>query len=195
MDRPSHIHELPQNLTPMHSKRRTFLKASVLGAMGTMLSTYSCKTQAAEHDTSKLLPDYSPLDQVAAQPVLVLAGVKDPVIIESLELLRYQNNFICRVRSKDGAIGLSVANNAQMRSLYPIFLNRLQPFFIGKDARQLELLLKEVYVYRSNYKLQNLALWVPLATIEFAILDLLGQISGHSIGTLIGGVQNPAIAE
>lgn len=178
----------------MPSKRRTFLKASLLGAVGTMLSTYGCQTQAAEQHSSQSLPDYTPLDLAATKPVLVLTGINDPVIIESLELLRYQNNFICRVRSHDGAIGLSVANNAQMKSLYPIFLNRLQPFFIGKDARQLESLLEEIYVYQSNYKLQNLALWVPLATIEFAILDLLGQISGQSIGTLIGGVQNPAIA-
>ncbi len=60
-----------------------------------------------------------------------------------------------------------------MGSLYPIFIKRLQPYFIGKDARDLEDLLDGAHVFKSNYKLQNLALWVPLATIEFAILDLL----------------------
>jgi L-alanine-DL-glutamate epimerase-like enolase superfamily enzyme len=45
--------------------------------------------------------------------------------------------------------------------------------------------LDEVYVYQSNYKLQNLALWVPLATLEFAILDLLGKLAGKSIGALL----------
>ncbi|MDA1121220.1 MAG: mandelate racemase/muconate lactonizing enzyme family protein [Bacteroidetes bacterium] len=98
------------------------------------------------------------------------------------------------MRSKDGAAGISVSNNDQMISLYPIFINRLQPFFIGKDAVQLEALLKEVYVYESNYKLQNLALWVPLATIEFAILDMLGRISHQSIGELIGDIHNPKVA-
>jgi L-alanine-DL-glutamate epimerase-like enolase superfamily enzyme len=81
-----------------------------------------------------------------------------------------------------------------MKSLWPVFINRLQPFFKGKDARDLELLLEEVYVYQSNYKMQNLALWVPLATIEFAILDMLGRIAQKSIGQLIGEISNPNIA-
>ena len=118
----------------------------------------------------------------------------NPLIIDSLELLRYEGNFICRVRTVEGAEGISVGNNMQLISLYPIFINRLQPFFIGKDARKLEDLLAEVYVYRSNYKLQNLALWVPLATIEFAILDLLGRIAQKSIGELIGEIHNPKVA-
>ena len=37
------------------------------------------------------------------------------------------NSFLCRVRSKDGAVGISVAKNSQQRSLYPIQVNRLQP--------------------------------------------------------------------
>jgi L-alanine-DL-glutamate epimerase-like enolase superfamily enzyme len=81
-----------------------------------------------------------------------------------------------------------------MKSLYPIFVNRLQQFFIGKDARNLEALLEEVYVHQSNYKMQSLALWVPLATIEFAVLDLLGNISGKSIGQLIGEIHNQQVA-
>jgi len=109
-------------------------------------------------------------------------------------LLRLNNGFICRVRSKDGAEGISVANNSQQRSLYPIQVNRLQPFFLGKDARDLEALLEEVYVYQSNYKLQSLALWVPLATIEFAILDMLGRIAKKSMGQLVGDIHNPKVA-
>lgn len=179
----------------MLSKRRTFIKHSLLGAAGTILSSYGCQNLKQEDASASVTPiDYTQLDAVAAKNVLNISALREAVLIESLELLRYKNNFLCRVRSQDGAVGLSVSNNAQMRSLYPIFANRLQDFFIGKDARQLESLLEEVYVHRSNYKLQNLALWVPLATIEFAILDLLGQISGQSIGTLLGGVKNPAIA-
>ena len=93
--------------------------------------------------------------------------------------------------STDGAEGISVGNNAQMASLYPVFVNRLQPFFPGKDARDWEALLEEVYVYQSNYKLQNLALWVPLATIEFAVLDMLGKLAGLLHGELIGEIHQP----
>jgi L-alanine-DL-glutamate epimerase-like enolase superfamily enzyme len=42
--------------------------------------------------------------------------------------------------------------------------------------------------------MQNLALWVPLATIEFAVLDMLGRISKKSIGELIGTIHNNKIA-
>nr|MCU0363786.1 mandelate racemase/muconate lactonizing enzyme family protein [Bacteroidales bacterium] len=108
--------------------------------------------------------------------------------------LRYKDNFLCRVRSKDGAEGVSAGNNDQLKSLYPVFVNRIQPFFIGKDTRDLESLMEKVYVYQSNYKLQNLALWLPLATLEFALLDMLGRITGKPIGELIGSVQNRKIA-
>ena len=153
----------------------------------------SCMTKPEAPD--QVINDrYHKLDEVLARPVLKSDLFTDPVIIESLELLRYENNFICRVRSSGGAEGTSVGNNAQLISLYPIFLNRLQPFFIGKDARMLERVLDEVYVYKSNYKVQNLALWVPQATIEFAILDMLGRIAGKSIGELIGEIHNPEVA-
>ncbi len=110
-------------------------------------------------------------------------------------MLRLGDSFICRVRAKDGAVGISVANNSQQRSLYPIQVNRLQPFFIGKDARDLESLLEEVYVYQSNYKLQSLALWVPLAAIEFAILDMLGRIANKPLGLLVSDViHNPKVS-
>ena len=153
----------------------------------------SCKAET-KTVTDDLQEKYQKLDEVATQPILKAGLFPDPLIIETLELLRYKNNFICRVRTTDGAEGISVGNNMQLVSLYPIFINRLQPFFIGKDARKLEELLDEVYVYKSNYKLQNLALWVPLATIEFAILDLLGKIANKSIGQLIGEIHNPKVA-
>ena len=67
----------------------------------------------------------------------------------------------------------------------------MQPFFKGRDARDWEQLLEEVYVYQSNYKLQGLALWIPLATIEFAVLDMLGRIAGKPMGELIGTLHHP----
>jgi L-alanine-DL-glutamate epimerase-like enolase superfamily enzyme len=98
------------------------------------------------------------------------------------------------VRSQDGAEGISISNAAQMSVLYPIFVKRIQPFFIGKDARDIEALVEEVTVYQSNYKAQGLAIWVPLATIEFAILDMFGKMSGKSIGQLIGEIHNTHIS-
>ena len=81
-----------------------------------------------------------------------------------------------------------------MREFYPVFLRRVAPFFVGKDARKLERLLTELYRNGSNYKLQGIALWAPQAAVEMAILDLLGKLTGQSIGELLGGVKRRRIA-
>jgi L-alanine-DL-glutamate epimerase-like enolase superfamily enzyme len=171
----------------MKHTRRQFIETTLAGSVAVALPGLSFQS-------AKINEKYKTLDEIIRKPVLKREKFQSPVIIETLELLKFNNNFLCRVRSKDGAVGISVANNDQMKSLYPVFVYRLQPFFIGKDACNLEALLDEVYVYQSNYKMQNLALWVPLATIEFAILDMLGHIVNKSIGQLIGEIHNPRIA-
>ena len=180
----------------MKTNRRKFISTAVMsGVAATTLPLSACRSEISASGTlADIKARYSGIDEVLKNPVLKKDLFPIPVIIESLELLRLNNNFICRVRSKDGAVGFSVANDAQMKSLYPVFVNRLQQFFIGKDARNLEALLEEVYVHQSNYKMQSLALWVPLATLEFAVLDLLGNISGKSIGQLIGEIYNKQVA-
>jgi len=135
---------------------------------------------------------YARLDEVLKQPVLKRELFKTQVIIKTLELLRQQNNFLCRVRSTDGAEGVSVGHSG-LSSLYPIFGHSLEPFFIGKDARDLDLLLEKAYIYNLNFRLSGMALGIPLATIEFAILDMLGQISGKSMGQLIGEIHHPRV--
>ncbi|MFH1718195.1 MAG: mandelate racemase/muconate lactonizing enzyme family protein, partial [Planctomycetota bacterium] len=51
-----------------------------------------------------------------------------------------------------------------------------------------------VYRHSSNYKLQGLALWCPVAWVEFAILDMLGRVNGKSMGQLLGGVVRQEVA-
>jgi L-alanine-DL-glutamate epimerase-like enolase superfamily enzyme len=172
----------------MSLDRRKFIKQSAFFSISAALPWwYGCANR-------KNMDQEIFFDQILSHPVVKKQLFHSPLIIETVELLRYENNFLCRVRIKDGAEGLSVSNNMHMISLFPIFLNRIQPFFIGKDARNIDTLIDEVYVYQSNYKLQSLALWIPLATIEFAILDLLGRISGQSIGELIGEIHNTEIS-
>lgn len=130
---------------------------------------------------------------VLRQPVLKKELFAAPVIIRSIELLRWENSFLCRVRSADGAEGISVAHGTMSR-LYPIFLHNVRPFFLGKDARDLDLILEKVYVYEFNFRYNGIALGLPLATIEFAVLDLLGRIAGRSLGRLIGQIHNPDVA-
>lgn len=133
------------------------------------------------------------LNETLRQPVLKKELFPSPVVIKSLELLRWQNSYLCRVRSADGAEGLSVAHGSISR-LRPIFLRNLQPFFIGKDARELDLILEKVYVYGFNFRYAGIALGIPLATIEFAVLDMLGRIAGRSLGRLIGDIHHPEVA-
>mgnify|MGYP003640886303 CR=1 FL=1 len=174
----------------MDSGRRKFIQKAGLGSAAGLIGT-SGKLHLNKNPE---LYKNKAIGQALTEPILSIPELKEPVWIASIELLRRKDNFICRVRSKGGVEGISVSNNMQMVYLYPIFLHRIQPFFIQKDARDLESLLEEVYVYKSNYKLQSLALWVPLATLEFAILDLLGKLTDKSIAMLIGKIHNPKIA-
>ena len=88
--------------------------------------------------------NYATLDRVLQQPVLKRELFRSPVMIESVELLRDRDNFICRVRSKDGAEGVSIGHPFIARHSYPIFVNRLVPAFAGKDARDLDQLIYRV---------------------------------------------------
>ena len=174
----------------MDTGRRKFIQKTTIGSASGLLGV---NTISKAEMKVNCLQDEA-IDRALKAPVLNTTNLTTPVWIKSIELLRKENNFLCRVRSKDGAEGISVSNNMQMRHLYPIFTHRIQPFFIGKDARDWERLLDEVYVYQSNYKLQNLAFWVPLATLEFAVLDLLGKLANKSMGEMLGKIHHPKIA-
>ena len=176
----------------MNINRRKFLTSAAVGGAAASLPL-SARGAVARTDEA-LRERYARLDAVLKQPGLRRELFTSPVIIESVELLRYQNNFLCRVRSKDGAVGLSASNNSPMKAVWPVLVHRLQDFFIGKDARDLETVMEEAYVHQSNYKMQSLALWVPMATIEFALLDLLGRIAKLPLGLLISDkIYNPMV--
>ncbi|MHC4536681.1 MAG: enolase-like domain-containing protein, partial [Planctomycetota bacterium] len=170
----------------MRTNRRKFIGSALAGGVAATLPS-SCG------GSERKRADYVRLDEILKKPVLKKGLFGSPVIIKSLELLRYKRSFLCRVRSADGAEGISVGHSG-MSYLYPIFVDRLQAFFIGKDARQLDLLLEKVYIYNLNFRLSGLALGIPLATIEFAILDMLGCIAKKSMGELIGEIHHPRVA-
>ena len=179
----------------MKSTRRHFLTKA--GAAGLASPLLAVTARGAEVTDRVRQPDaearQARLRDVLRQPVLKKELFKSPVIIESLELLRWENSFLCRVRSTDGAEGISVAHSG-MRTLYPIFLHNLQPFFLGKDIRELDLILDRVFIYGFNFRYNGISLGLPLATIELAILDLLGRIAGRSLGQLIGEIHHPEVA-
>ncbi|MDP6775293.1 MAG: mandelate racemase/muconate lactonizing enzyme family protein [Candidatus Latescibacteria bacterium] len=131
-------------------------------------------------------PSVEALDRAADAPVLKLDGLDAPVAIESIQLLRKDREYYVLARSTDGAEGLAFTNG-RAPYLHPILNLLVTPYFIGKDARDLEAHLWGVYRHSSNYKLLGQALWCPVAWVEFALLDMLGRIAGKSIAELMGG--------
>jgi L-alanine-DL-glutamate epimerase-like enolase superfamily enzyme len=68
-----------------------------------------------------------------------------------------------------------------------MFLKNTVPVFLKKDARTLEKLLWDVYRYNSNYKYQGLAFWDGVASIEMALLELMGQTAQRPLADFFGG--------
>ena len=75
-----------------------------------------------------------------------------------------------------------------MGAAYPILIKKVAPTFIGRDALELEPLLREVYLAQSNYKWQGLPFWVSVAAVEIAILDMLGKTVNKPLGELLGPI-------
>jgi len=110
-----------------------------------------------------------------------------PILIASIEALRYRGRQLVRVRSTDGAEGIVMAHG-RIEYLWPILQQLVAPYFIGKDARDLETLVDDVYTYKSAYKLAGIALWSPVAYVELALWDLLGKLAGKPVCELLGPV-------
>jgi L-alanine-DL-glutamate epimerase-like enolase superfamily enzyme len=176
----------------MTTTRRRFVETGLLGGMAAALPAPARGANAAGSAVETPGARYAKLDPILRQPVLKRALFPSPVVIESLELLRHGDSFLCRVRSRDGATGLSVGHGG-LALLYPLFVHNLQPFFVGKDARDLDLLLEKVFVYSFNFRYNGISIGTPLATIELAVLDLLGRIAGKPLGQLIGDIHHPQV--
>ena len=163
---------------PGSSSRRGFVKTLVAaGLTGSVGAAGDARPTAEE------------LDRIASQPVLDLSFLGQPVKVASVELLRHGRTYLVRVRSTDGVEAVTVPNPSRMALMYPIFVQQVAPFFVGRDAHDLERLLWELYRRDSNYKLQGLALWVCVAAIEMALLELLAQTARRPLADFFGGVR------
>ena len=124
--------------------------------------------------------------KIEHEPVLNLASFKEPVKIESLELLKVGTKFLLRSRTKDGVEAVSVPHPNKTDECWPILVKNLIPAFVGQDARDLENLIWEAYRRNDNYKLQGLALWIGVAAIEINLLELLCKSGQKPIAELFG---------
>jgi L-alanine-DL-glutamate epimerase-like enolase superfamily enzyme len=171
---------------PDFSSRRKFLKTG--SAAGLMLG--ASRLDAAQATTARA----SDLARLMTAPVLRRELLPSPVRIESIDLIKARDQFLVRARSTDGAIGIGVGHPDVLEFTSPILARRVAPFFVKKDARDLEMLLDELYIASSNYKWQGLPFWVPVASVEIAILDLLGQAARKPIGELFGPIVKRDVA-
>ena len=121
------------------------------------------------------------------EPFIQRGRLPHSVIIQSLELYKKGKNWFIRARSKDGTEGWAVGHPKKMSLSQNVFNKVIAPYMHGKDARDLDRLVDEVFLIGSNYKMQGQLFWVSLAAAEFAILDLLGKVASCSVVDLLGG--------
>lgn len=171
----SQYSQLAPNAKPMH--RRNFCRTT-LAAATTVLAprVFAGDTEA--------------VDRMSRQSVLDTSMIDRPVKVKSLELLHVGDDFLVRARSVDGVEAITVPHASKMKICYPIFIENVAPFLVGKDARQLESLLWDLYRDSSNYKMQGLAFWVCVAAAEMALLELLGQTAQRPLADFFGGTHS-----
>lgn len=125
------------------------------------------------------------------QPLFDLRKVSTTAVrVKSIDVLRNGSSFFVRSESTDGAVGISIAKDP-FQDYLPIFFRRVVPHFTGKDARELERLIDDVYV--SNYKLAGQPFWLPVSAVEQSLLDLLGHVANKPVAELFGGIRRKEI--
>ena len=171
-------------------QRRRFLGAAAVSSIACAHGTpcaMGMQTDQSEGSGKSRSELDAALTRILDAPVLNMAHAKEPVKIESIELLRDGSTYLLRTRSSSGLEVITVPHQAKIGTLYPILLRSIVPVFIGRDARDLEMLLWEVYRHADNYKLQGLALWVTVAAVEMGLLELLSHASGKPLAEFFGG--------
>jgi L-alanine-DL-glutamate epimerase-like enolase superfamily enzyme len=166
--------------------RRAFFGTAALAA-ATPLSTRANAVERREIAGTAGDDFVQHLAAAETSPILAVERITAPAIVEDVALLRRDDQFFVRIRDRDGVEGITLCNPRLMASAWPIFLERVAPFFKGKDLRQLEDIQRDLYVWKLNYKWQGLAFWCVHAWMEFAALDLLGNKSGLPVSELLGG--------
>ena len=112
----------------MRVDRRRF----VIGALGASAvgANYTHKDKVKKAATA-VGPSVHDLDRAAAAPVLKMDGLKSPVVIESIKLLKKDDEYLIHVRSKDGAEGVSLSNPPRAEYLDKILKQLVIPLFIN----------------------------------------------------------------
>ena len=125
------------------------------------------------------------LQEIMDQPVIQTALLQEAVIIESYTLVKRDKDWFLIVRGTQGEEGIAPCSS-RAEYLY-LLLERFLRITLGQDARNLEMILHQIYVTDINYKIQGLAYWCCISWIEAAILDMLARRAGVCVTELLGG--------
>src|SRR4051812_728527 len=168
----------------MPTTRRNFLRATAATGATAFCTT---TTRALESPPSDKPVAKQDLDRILDAPVLTHDFLKTPVTVASIDLLKTGNTFLLRTRSTDGVEAITVPNSDRMANCHPLFLRQVIPVFVKQDARKLESLLWDVYRHKDNYKYQGLSLWICVAAVEMALLELMAQTAQRPVADFFGG--------
>ena len=130
------------------------------------------------------------IDIPGSRPLLNLQQrFSSAVKIASVDQIRIGDAIWFRVRSADGAEGLCPGNN-RLKVSVQLAKQLIIPFFVNKDARDIESLVDDVYTVRDDrgsvYKYAGMPFWNVVGHIEIAIFDMLGKIAGVPVNQLLG---------
>ncbi len=172
-------------------QRRTLLRATA-AALGSPLLGGACSTAGGGGGSSD--PSAEPAEPAQFTPMLGLhRALPSAVTIASIEVLRpagfsapslWRDELWLRVRSSDGAVGFIQGNN-RLPLLLPLLENLVAPVFIGRDARDLESLVDEVFADERNYKFAGMPFWNCVGNLEIALWDLLSRVAQRPVSHLL----------
>ncbi len=158
-------------------KRRDFSYRMALAT--TMLPFSSFQSFSLDKPFSEL---------IYPEPVLtnIPTLIDRPIIIDKIEIVRIlQKHLLVICTSTDGEKGFLPANS-RMPYLFQIMEGLVIPHFLGKDARNIEVLIESVYRAGRNYKFAGMPFWNCVGHVEGSILDMLGNIARKPVSAFMG---------
>lgn len=127
-------------------------------------------------------------DDTLAQIIDFRSLIKNPVIIQSIDVLRHsEKTQFLRVRSKDGAEGIVIANMRLPHTL-SLLEHIFRPMLLGTDARDMQSTFDTFFRTKRprGYKYSGLPYFIIQGHAELAMMDMLGRITGKNVIEFVG---------
>jgi len=157
--------------------RRNFLSSAAVSAATILASPIRSRAAQSVPAAEEAMPNW-------AFPDLTTV-FREPIKIQSIELVRAQGRLLLVVKSVDGRRGVTQCSD-RMPHLVSLLRGLVLAYFVGQDARQLLQLVDNAYRLNSNYKYAGMPLWNSIGSVEVAVWDLLGQIAGRPVYEILG---------